>query len=213
MNLTSAQSASGIKTFTNGLVIPTGGTITLPAGSISQASIAGVGGAIVDLSSVQTITVQKTFTNGLMTSEVKFYPTNYTLPVDSNYLGGRATYTHSGANLVLSNSINNTTLTYAYPQGGVYMVNYSLILTCNAVATTIQQIKHGISSTTTANTNLQNSNYCYNQLPANGTTTYTGNFIISSTTSASVYVVFTTIITGGLLYLIPGSFITITRLA
>jgi hypothetical protein len=73
VDLSSAQSVAGVKTFSAipvfsaGFSVPSGGTITLPNGSIPFAAVAGLstGAAGVDLGSTQVLTGQKTMQNDL----------------------------------------------------------------------------------------------------------------------------------------------------
>ena len=213
MDLTSAQTAAGIKTFTNGLVVSTGGTITVPAGSISTASIAGT---IMDLTSAQNVSGIKSFTSGLSTNNIQFNTASYTFPANYNYLGGTTTTTYASTTAVV-NGTPNFAFTTTLNQG-VYLVSYSLVLTNAVAASTISQMKHGLSYTSSVPIVapfMQNSSYCYNYIPLGGTTTYTGSFAMGTANTGAIYLLFTAVWSGtGTLSLTPGTTtITTTRIA
>jgi hypothetical protein len=194
MNLSTAQSALGIKTFTNGLVISTGGSITLPAGSISSSSIAG---SIMDLTTAQSVSGVKTFTDTLLTNNVKIDTTGYTLPTVYNYLGSSSTVAYGSTTSVGNGTTNfafNTTLNQ-----GVYLVEYTLVLLNAVSATTITHMKHGLGYGSSPNISapyMINRDYCYNYIPLNQATIYTGSFVMTASNTSAVYLLFTAVWTG-----------------
>ena len=151
---TSNVQLSGQLFLNNGLTV-TGGTVSLPAGTVTQSSIGGITGSIVDSGSAQTISGTKTFTNGLtVNGGLVTLPNNsvQTSALAGTFVDTSSTQATIGGTKTFTNliNVNSTGLTIpsntveitatggtfsTYINGGYYCIQFANTATFTIIST------------------------------------------------------------------------------